>query len=204
MNLCASTRRFHSLILFSCFSWCFIHVHIGYYLFVSFFLITFHQVFCSEDRFGHRQSFRYLIPILWRPERAFRITLLRHPFPMATPPVRQWGVTPPISTVLPTKDEISANDDLISELKAQNNFEQPTETEQRCVGGFLGEEVNNGWSPEIDKKYSSYYSALLSNSSKSSVVRRVFLQLRLKLLVVKSLHMEVIGLVSTDPVGDPS
>jgi poly(A) polymerase len=52
---------------------------------------------------------------------------------MATPPVRQWGVTPPISTVLPTKDEIAANDDLIAELKAQNNFEQPTETERRCV-----------------------------------------------------------------------
>jgi poly(A) polymerase len=52
---------------------------------------------------------------------------------MATPPVRQWGVTPPISTVLPTRDEIAANDDLIGELKAQNNFEQPTETEQRSV-----------------------------------------------------------------------
>ncbi|KAJ5409281.1 uncharacterized protein N7487_003640 [Penicillium crustosum] len=50
---------------------------------------------------------------------------------MATPPVRQWGVTPPISTVLPTKDELSANDDLIAELKAQNNFELPTETERR-------------------------------------------------------------------------
>ncbi|CAG8397478.1 unnamed protein product [Penicillium salamii] len=50
---------------------------------------------------------------------------------MATPNVRQWGVTPPISTVLPTKDEIAANDDLIASLKAQNNFEQPTETERR-------------------------------------------------------------------------
>ncbi|CAI7599368.1 unnamed protein product [Penicillium glandicola] len=50
---------------------------------------------------------------------------------MATPPVRQWGVTPPISTVLPTKDELSANDDLIAELKAQNNFELPAETERR-------------------------------------------------------------------------
>ncbi|KAJ5423035.1 Poly(A) polymerase [Penicillium cf. griseofulvum] len=50
---------------------------------------------------------------------------------MATPPVRQWGVTPPISTVLPTKDELAANDDLIAELKAQNNFELPTETERR-------------------------------------------------------------------------
>ncbi|KAE8353352.1 Poly(A) polymerase central domain-containing protein [Aspergillus coremiiformis] len=50
---------------------------------------------------------------------------------MATPPVRQWGITPPISTVLPTQDELAANDDLISELKLQNNFESPAETEQR-------------------------------------------------------------------------
>jgi poly(A) polymerase len=48
-------------------------------------------------------------------------------------PARQWGVTPPISTVLPTQDELAANDDLIAELKAQNNFEPPSETERRCV-----------------------------------------------------------------------
>ncbi|GAB1217830.1 hypothetical protein ATERTT37_007073 [Aspergillus terreus] len=42
-----------------------------------------------------------------------------------------WGVTPPISTVLPTPDELAANDDLIAELKRQNNFESPAETEQR-------------------------------------------------------------------------
>ena len=50
---------------------------------------------------------------------------------MATPPVRQWGVTPPISTVLPTPDELAANDELIAELKGQNNFESPAETERR-------------------------------------------------------------------------
>ncbi|KAJ5091210.1 Poly(A) polymerase Pap [Penicillium alfredii] len=50
---------------------------------------------------------------------------------MATPSTRQWGVTPPISTVLPTQDEVAANDDLIAELKVQNNFELPTETERR-------------------------------------------------------------------------
>ncbi|KAJ9292695.1 hypothetical protein DTO271G3_8509 [Paecilomyces variotii] len=50
---------------------------------------------------------------------------------MATPPMRQWGVTPPISTILPTPDELAANDDLIEELKAQNNFESPAETERR-------------------------------------------------------------------------
>lgn len=43
-------------------------------------------------------------------------------------------MTPPISMALPTKDEVAANDDLIAELKAQNNFEAPSETEQRCVG----------------------------------------------------------------------
>ena len=56
---------------------------------------------------------------------------------MATPPVRQWGVTPPISTLLPTPDEVKANYDLIAELKAQNNFESPVETEQRWDGPFL-------------------------------------------------------------------
>jgi poly(A) polymerase len=44
---------------------------------------------------------------------------------------RQWGVTPPISTTLPTAQELSANDDLIAELKLQNNFESPAETERR-------------------------------------------------------------------------
>ena len=50
---------------------------------------------------------------------------------MASQQVRQWGVTPPISTVLPTSEELNANDDLIAELKAQNNFESPLETERR-------------------------------------------------------------------------
>ncbi|KAJ5523853.1 poly(A) polymerase Pap [Penicillium frequentans] len=50
---------------------------------------------------------------------------------MAAQPARQWGVTPPISTVLPTKEELVANDDLIAELKAQDNFEPPSETERR-------------------------------------------------------------------------
>ncbi|KAL4880209.1 poly(A) polymerase Pap [Aspergillus karnatakaensis] len=52
---------------------------------------------------------------------------------MAAPPApaRQWGVTPPISTTLPTSEELAANDDLIAELKLQNNFESPAETERR-------------------------------------------------------------------------
>lgn len=50
---------------------------------------------------------------------------------MAAQPVRQWGVTPPISMTLPAPEEVAANDDLIAELKAQNNFESPSETEHR-------------------------------------------------------------------------
>lgn len=50
---------------------------------------------------------------------------------MAAPAARQWGVTPPISTVLPTSNELSANDDLIEELKSQDNFEPPSETDRR-------------------------------------------------------------------------
>lgn len=50
---------------------------------------------------------------------------------MAAQTTRQWGVTPPISMNLPTPEELAANDDLIAELKAQNNFELPSETERR-------------------------------------------------------------------------
>ena len=47
------------------------------------------------------------------------------------PGSRQWGLTPPISVTLPTEKELTLNDLLISELKSQNNFESPEETERR-------------------------------------------------------------------------
>ncbi|OAX84195.1 hypothetical protein ACJ72_01427 [Emergomyces africanus] len=50
---------------------------------------------------------------------------------MAAAPVRQWGVTPPISVSFPTPEEIAANENLTTELKQQNNFEAPAETERR-------------------------------------------------------------------------
>ena len=46
---------------------------------------------------------------------------------------RQWGLTPPISVTLPTEKELTLNDSLIAELKSQNNFESPEETERRSV-----------------------------------------------------------------------
>ena len=50
---------------------------------------------------------------------------------MATVTPRYKGVTPPISTTLPTAAELKANDDLIEELKNQNNFEGSEVTERR-------------------------------------------------------------------------
>lgn len=50
---------------------------------------------------------------------------------MAAPLQKQWGTTPPISNALPTPTELSENDNLIAELKLQNNFEAPSETERR-------------------------------------------------------------------------
>ncbi|KAH0562052.1 hypothetical protein GP486_003247 [Trichoglossum hirsutum] len=46
---------------------------------------------------------------------------------------RQWGVTPPISSALPTEPEIAANNALLEELKRQNNFESKAESDKRVV-----------------------------------------------------------------------
>ena len=50
---------------------------------------------------------------------------------MAAQQPRHKGVTPPISTALPTDAELAANDALIEELKRQDNFESSEETERR-------------------------------------------------------------------------
>ncbi|KAG8528882.1 uncharacterized protein KY384_006571 [Bacidia gigantensis] len=52
---------------------------------------------------------------------------------MAAAPEKRYGTTPPISTAMPVPAELAANDALISELKKQNNFETPEETESRKV-----------------------------------------------------------------------
>ncbi|KAI9721764.1 MAG: hypothetical protein M1812_002099 [Candelaria pacifica] len=50
---------------------------------------------------------------------------------MATQRVQQWGITPPLTLVPPTDQELAANDALIAELKKQNNFENHEDTERR-------------------------------------------------------------------------
>ena len=52
---------------------------------------------------------------------------------MAAPQNKQYGVTPPISIAIPTKEELEANEALTAELKRQNNFEGQAETEKRYV-----------------------------------------------------------------------
>lgn len=44
---------------------------------------------------------------------------------------RIYGVTPPISTALPTEEEKRLNNELHQELRAQGTFESPAETEKR-------------------------------------------------------------------------
>jgi poly(A) polymerase len=43
----------------------------------------------------------------------------------------QLGVTPPISSALPTGEELRLNEALIDELRQQNNFESAEDTEKR-------------------------------------------------------------------------
>ncbi|ODQ45343.1 hypothetical protein PICMEDRAFT_17807 [Pichia membranifaciens NRRL Y-2026] len=50
---------------------------------------------------------------------------------MSAASVRQYGVTPPISTEGPTKAEIALNDSMIEELRNQKSFESEVETEKR-------------------------------------------------------------------------
>ncbi|KAF8473589.1 Poly(A) polymerase central domain-containing protein [Kalaharituber pfeilii] len=51
---------------------------------------------------------------------------------MGTEPTnQQWGVTPPISLVGPTESENAVNMALVEELKRQNSFESPEESQKR-------------------------------------------------------------------------
>jgi poly(A) polymerase len=52
---------------------------------------------------------------------------------MAGPEKQPLGVTPPISTALPSDAELIANEAMLEELKRQNTFESPAETAKRQV-----------------------------------------------------------------------
>jgi poly(A) polymerase len=44
---------------------------------------------------------------------------------------RQYGVTPPISSALPTDADLRLNESLLAELRSQNNFESADDTDKR-------------------------------------------------------------------------
>jgi SLT domain-containing protein len=52
---------------------------------------------------------------------------------MATSGAGQLGVTAPLSVALPTEAELQASAALVDELKRQNNYESPAETNKRYV-----------------------------------------------------------------------
>jgi poly(A) polymerase len=44
---------------------------------------------------------------------------------------RQYGLTPPISSLLPNEAEKQSNEALFQELKSQGTFESPVESQKR-------------------------------------------------------------------------
>ena len=46
---------------------------------------------------------------------------------------RQWGLTPPMSLAHPSQEDIKQNQDLVQELKAENNYEGQAETQKRMA-----------------------------------------------------------------------
>ena len=62
---------------------------------------------------------------------------------MANPGGKQWGLTAPLSTALPTAAEIDASAALVLELKRQNNYESDLETKRRYLSNQST--FNNLW-----------------------------------------------------------
>ena len=58
---------------------------------------------------------------------------------------QQWGVTPPISMSAPTEKELELNDALLAELKQQDNFESPEDTEKRKIVLEKMQQVTERW-----------------------------------------------------------
>lgn len=50
---------------------------------------------------------------------------------MATIATKQYGMTAPLSSALPTEDEVKLTDALKAELRRQDNFESAEETQKR-------------------------------------------------------------------------
>lgn len=112
---------------------------------------------------------------------------------------RQWGVTPPISTSLPTPAELLANDTLIAELKRQNNFEGSDETDRRLRVLHSSFELSADDVQSERIHFISYKRSQLSSLDMSASLG-IYHRLQLTPPAEKYLPLAVIGLEFTDLV----
>ena len=71
---------------------------------------------------------------------------------MAAPAVRQWGLTPAISTATPTAVDLGQNGAMVEELKRQNNYESPSETKKRQDTLQLLQHITVEFVKEVSRK----------------------------------------------------
>lgn len=65
---------------------------------------------------------------------------------------RQWGLTPPVSTSLPTPEDNKQNAELIEELKRENNYEPQAETQKRIETLKLLNRVTMEFVKEVSRR----------------------------------------------------
>ena len=70
----------------------------------------------------------------------------------ATAPVKQWGLTPPVSMALPEPKDNQKTADLIEELKRENNYEGADETKKRMVTLTLLQRVTQEFVREVSRR----------------------------------------------------
>jgi len=75
-----------------------------------------------------------------------------------------YGVTPPMNTYLPTEPELRATDALIDELKRENTFEAPTETEKRKQIIKSLEEICNAFVKQVAREKEPNNEVLIRNA----------------------------------------
>ena len=71
---------------------------------------------------------------------------------MTAQPKKQWGLTPPISTALPTPIDTAQNSAMVEELKRQNNYESPSETQKRQNTLQLLQNITVEFVKEVSRK----------------------------------------------------
>lgn len=114
---------------------------------------------------------------------------------MAAAPIRQWGLTPAISSALPTPADVTFNSALIEELKRQNNYESPAETAKRSVIKSVLAIVRAHTDDEAsDKRHYNSSTKSPSSSSRRYAGEKAFQKHRSRNLEAKYFHMVATGL----------